>query len=67
MMTVGQHDELWMAGAKALPGINIALDTANLIACAKELYALGEITKEGYIDLMTKLLERSGYTLNKNK
>lgn len=60
-LTVGLHDELWIKGARALPGIEKSLDVANAIACAKELHKIGELDDKGYKEVLTTLLAKSGY------
>ena len=62
MMTIGQHDALWMAGAKMLPKIERALRVANAIAIAKELYDLEELGKANYKATLLDLLETSEFT-----
>jgi hypothetical protein len=64
-MTNGQHDELWAKGAKSLPRIETALRTANAIACLKEIFMLGEMSKEEYVESLKYLINQSGYTINK--
>jgi hypothetical protein len=63
VLTNGLHDELWINGARALPAIKKSIDNANAIACAKELYAMGSLSKDGYEKLLVELLLKSGYEL----
>lgn len=65
MLTNGEHDRLWVYGAKSLPGIEKALNRANAIACIKELYSIGEMTKEDYTKSLMNLVESSGYSCKK--
>lgn len=65
MLTNGEHDRLWVEGAESLPRIEKALNRANVIACIKELYSIGEITKEEYTKSLMNLIENSGYSRNK--
>ena len=65
MMTNGQHDELWMNGAASLPKIESDLRFANMIACLKALYEIGEISKEEYMKSLEEILALSGVKLKK--
>lgn len=60
-LTNGLHDELWIKGARALPDVENSLRVANAISCVKELYALGEISKDDYKETLIGLLKESGY------
>jgi hypothetical protein len=69
MLTNGLHDELWINGARALPNINKNLEIANevanranAIACLKELYSIGGVSKEDYEKLLIAFIRESGYT-----
>jgi len=69
-LTNGLHDELWIKGARSLIEIDRHLNNANVIArnansveCLKELYAIGEVTKENYTQLLCKILNDSGFKL----
>ena len=63
MMTNGQHDELWMNGAEALPKIESALRYANMIACLKALYDADEMTKEVYTKSLKEMVRKSGFEI----
>jgi len=60
-MTNGEHDTLWIRAAKALPSIADTLQTANTIACIKELYVLGEIEIDDYKASLLSIIKSSGY------
>lgn len=64
-LTVGEHDEMWKEGAKALPEISTNLRNANIIACAKELHDLGEVSDSDYKETLLTMLKMSGIDLNK--
>ena len=63
MMTVGEHDSLWMNGAKALPKISENLQNANIIACANALHDIGEISDDDYKKTLVFMLKQSGIDL----
>lgn len=61
MLTNGEHDRLWIGMAQAQPNIVKALDRANAIACIKELYSLGEMSKEDYTKSLISIMNQCGY------
>lgn len=60
MLTVGEHDDLWKAGAKSIPQIHEDLKTANIIACVKNLYDAGEVSLSDYRDTLVAILKQNG-------
>lgn len=71
-MTNGEHDNAWMRASEALPNINNNLKEnnnhlriANALAICKELYNIGEMTKDEYIDGLNKMLTTTGCTYTK--
>ena len=48
MMTNGEHDELWMEGAKSLPEIELNLKIVNYISILDRLKEAGVITEDHY-------------------
>jgi len=63
MMTNKQHDDLWIAGAEALPAIHQNLRRANAIACFKELYTIGALSGDDYKKALLQMLNLIGYEL----
>lgn len=61
-LTIGLHDELWIAASRALPKIEKNLRVANGISCAKELHSLGMMNDEEFIKTLKMFLTDSGYT-----
>ena len=64
MMATGQHDELLIKEAETLreiasrlTGIELDLKISNLLAIAKESYALDEISKEEYAKILKEVRE----------
>lgn len=64
MMATGQHDELLIKEAETLreiasrlTGIELDLKISNLLAIAKESYALDEISKEEYVKILEETRE----------
>lgn len=73
-LTNGLHDELWINGARTLIAIGQTLETANdianranAIACLKEIYAIGQISKDNYEKTLVELIKQSGYNLKIEK
>ena len=62
-LTVGEHDEMWKAAALALPEISINLRNANIIACAKELHDMGELSDVDYKASLVTMLNKSGVNI----
>lgn len=61
-LTVGEHDELWKSSARSLTNldrdlenIKLKLKMLNYREIAKEMYNLGEITREDYVDFLKVL------------
>ena len=75
MMTNKQHDDLWMAAFEVVPSmaqslrynerISASLRKANALTIAKELYSIGEMSKEEYKDTLVMLLKSEGFTVDK--
>ena len=75
MMTNKQHDDLWMAAFEVVPSMatslryiekaSASLRKANALTIAKELYSIGEMTKEEYANTLLMLLESEGFTVDK--
>lgn len=70
MMTVREHDELWMgafvrvpAMVSALKGLADSQRRANALEAIKELYHTGEMTKEVYVKSLRGLLESEGFSI----
>jgi uncharacterized membrane protein len=61
MLTNGEHDRLWRNMVVSIPDIRKALDRANAIACIKELYSIGEISKEDYSKSLISIMGSAGY------
>lgn len=64
MMATGQHDELLIKEAETLreiasrlTGVELNLKISNLLAIAKESYALDEISKEEYMKILKEVRE----------
>ena len=64
MMATGQHDELLIKEAETLreiasrlTGVELNLKISNLLAIAKESYALGEISDEEYVKILGEVWE----------
>ena len=69
MMTVGEHDSLWMKGANSiinserhLDSIQQSLRIKNAIEIAKELHSIGAIPDEDYKEDLIKFLKNEGFT-----
>lgn len=63
MMTNVTKDLLWKNAAGALPNIERDLRIANKIACARELYNIGELDRDDYSDLLKESITLSGYII----
>ena len=63
MLTVGEHDRLWIAGAKSLPSIENSLRIANAISCVKELHTLGEISDSEYKTMLLTFIKGEGFKI----
>lgn len=68
MMTNQEHDSLWMAAFSSIPNtancvavMANSLRRSNALTAIKELYELGEMSKELYIDTLTKILLSEGF------
>ena len=64
MMATGQHDELLIKEAETLreiasrlTGVELNLKISNLLAIAKESYALDEISNEEYVKILGEVWE----------
>ena len=64
MMATGQHDELLIKEAETLreiasrlTGVELNLKISNLLAIAKESYALDNISKEEYVKILGEVWE----------
>lgn len=64
-MTNGEHDSLWIDGARALPIIANQLRVTNGIAICKELYNIGELSKEDYVASLNNMMKSSGLVMTK--
>lgn len=61
MMTNKQHDDLWMGAFEKIPTISNSLRRTNGLTVAKELYKLGKISEEDYIQALVYLGEIEGF------
>lgn len=67
MLTVKEHDDLWKSAARSitnidtdLSNIKLKLNLLNAREIAKEMYNLGEISKQDYIDCLKYLWNSEG-------
>ena len=62
-MTNGEHN-MWLGDAlRSIPTIGKAIAINNGITIAKELYELGELTKEDYIKSLKNMCHSCGFTI----
>lgn len=68
MMTVGEHDKLWMAGAKSiinceayLNEIRVSMKRRNAIEIMKELHRIGAISDEDYKNDIVMIVNNEGF------
>ena len=62
MLTNGQHDDLWIGAFSKIPVISDSLRRANGLTIAKELYSLGELTRDQYVGVLHELAHNEGFS-----
>ena len=62
MLTNGQRDNLWIEAFSKIAAMSDSLRRANGLTIAKELYSLGELTRDQYVGVLHELAHNEGFS-----